>query len=263
MNELLQSFYDTSVSTLLDVAPIALVVIVFQLFVLRRRLPHLGTLMLGFTCVLLGLVFFLMGLETALFPLGRTMAEQLVAPEFIATVSASAEPLAVHWRDYYWLYLFAFAIGTSAVIVEPAVIAVSMKASELSAGAINASVLRIVIALGVGVGVALGTFRIVSGISLPLFIGAAYALVVVQTFFTPRKMIPLAYDSGGVSTSTVTVPIVVALGLGLAANIPDRSPLIDGFGMIAFAVLFPIISVMTYAQVAAWWTRRANRNNGG
>ncbi|MDO8907268.1 MAG: DUF1538 domain-containing protein [Pseudohongiella sp.] len=263
MSELLQSFLGTTLSTLRDVAPIALVVIVFQLFVLRRRLPDAGTLVLGFGCVLLGLVFFLMGLETALFPLGRTMAEQLVAPEFLASINNSAEPLVGHWREYYWLYLFAFAIGTSAVIVEPAVIAVAMKASELSAGAINATALRLVIALGVGVGVALGTFRIVSGISLPLFIGAAYAIVVLQTFFTPRKMIPLAYDSGGVSTSTVTVPIVVALGLGLAANIPDRSPLIDGFGMIAFAVLFPIISVMTYAQLAAWWTRRVKRNNGG
>jgi hypothetical protein len=267
MRELLSTFYSqlsgTVTSTLWDVAPIALVVIVFQLFVLRRRLPDAGTLILGFSCVLLGLVFFLMGLETALFPLGRAMAEQLVAPEFISSISNSAEPLVSHWRDYYWLYLFAFAIGTSAVIVEPAVIAITMKASELSAGTINATALRIVIAVGVGTGVALGTFRIVSGISLPLFIGVAYVLVVIQTFFTPRKMIPLAYDSGGVSTSTVTVPIVVALGLGLAANIPDRSPLIDGFGMIAFAVLFPIISVMTYAQLAAWWTHRANRNNGG
>jgi len=260
MTELLSTFYSTSISTLRDVAPIALVVILFQVFVLRRRLPEAGTLILGFSCVLLGLVFFLMGLETALFPLGRAMAEQLVA---IASTGSGVELLAGHWRDYYWLYLFAFAIGTSAVIVEPAVIAVAMKASELSAGAINATALRIVIAVGVGTGVALGTFRIVSGISLPLFIGAAYALVVLQTFFTPRKMIPLAYDSGGVSTSTVTVPIVVALGLGLAASIPDRSPLIDGFGMIAFAVLFPIISVMTYAQFAAWWAHRVKRNNGG
>lgn len=261
MSELLPQFYATVISTLRDVTPIALVVIIFQTLVLRRRLPDAGTLALGFSCVLLGLVFFLMGLETALFPLGRTMAEQLVAPELLASVSNSAEPLVGHWREYYWLYLFAFAIGASAVIVEPAVIAVTMKASELSAGAINATALRIVIALGVGIGVALGTFRIVTGISLPLFIGAAYALVVLQTFFTPRKMIQLAYDSGGVSTSTVTVPIVVALGLGLAANIPDRSPLIDGFGMIAFAVLFPIISVMTYAQLADWWNRRVKRKS--
>lgn len=262
MSELLATFSGTVMSTMRDIAPIAIVVIIFQVLVLRRRLPNIGTLIVGFSCVMLGLVFFLMGLETALFPLGRTMAEQLVAPEFLPSISQGAEPLTRHWQEYYWLYLFALAIGTSAVIVEPAVIAVTMKASELSAGAINATALRIVIALGVGVGVALGTFRIVSGISLPLFIGAAYALVVIQTFFTPRKMIPLAYDSGGVSTSTVTVPIVVALGLGLAANIPDRSPLIDGFGMIAFAVLFPIISVMTYAQLAAWWAHRARRNHG-
>lgn len=263
MSSLLATFLATALSTLRDVAPIALVVIIFQVFVLRRRLPDAGTFLFGFACVLLGLVFFLVGLETALFPLGRTMASQLVAPDFLAAVHGDTEALTGQWHEYYWLYLFAFAIGTSAVIVEPAVIAVTMKASELSAGAINATALRIVIAVGVGVGVALGTFRIVSGISLPLFIGAAYAIVVIQTFFTPRKMIPLAYDSGGVSTSTVTVPIVVALGLGLATNIPGRSPLIDGFGMIAFAVLFPIISVMTYAQLAAWSVHRAMRKKRG
>lgn len=146
MSELLPQFYATVISTLRDVAPIALVVIIFQTLVLRRRLPDAGTLALGFSCVLLGLVFFLMGLETALFTLGRTMAEKLVASEFLAHVSNSAEPLVEHWREYYWLYLFAFAIGASAVIVEPAVIAVTMKASELSAGAINATALRIVIA---------------------------------------------------------------------------------------------------------------------
>jgi hypothetical protein len=263
MSELLASFVGTLLSTLRDVAPIALVVVFFQLFVLRRRLPDLATFVFGFSCVLLGLVLFLMGLESALFPLGRTMAEQLVAPDFLASLDQTADLLTGDWHEYYWLYLFAFAIGSSAVIVEPAVIAVATKASDLSAGAINATALRVVIALGVGVGVALGTFRIVTGISLPLFIGAAYAIVVLQTFFTPRKMIPLAYDSGGVSTSTVTVPIVVALGLGLASNIPGRSPVIDGFGMIAFAVMFPIISVMAYAQLAAWWSHRAKPDSRG
>jgi len=255
--DLLEHLLETTLSTARDLLPIVLVVFLFQLLVLRRRLPQLGRLLIGLGCVFLGLVFFLMGLELALFPLGRSMATQLVAPEFILGESTSEVG---HWWEYYWLYLFAFAIGASAVIVEPAVIAVALKASDLSAGAINATGLRIAIALGVGVGVALGTFRIITGISLPLFIGAAYAVVVLQTFFTPRTMIPLAYDSGGVSTSTVTVPIVVALGLGLADNIPGRSPLIDGFGMIAFAVLFPIISVMTYAQLAAW---RARRSPGG
>lgn len=258
MSEIIEALLDTAAATTRDVLPIVLVILVFQLLVLRRHIPHLGRLLFGFACVFVGLVLFLQGLESALFPIGRSMAEQLTDPYFLGGDTTGEEALA-HWRDYTWLYLFAFAIGCSAVIVEPAVIAVTLKASELSAGTINANALRLVIAIGVGVGVALGTFRIVTGISLPLFIACAYAIVVLQTFFTPRQMIPLAYDSGGVSTSTVTVPIVVALGLGLATSIPGRSPLIDGFGMIAFAVLFPIISVMSYAQIAAWLDRRRNK----
>ena len=255
----LELWLTTTLATLGDVMPIILVVLVFQLLVLRRRLPNPRRICIGLVCIFFGLVFFLLGLDLALFPLGKTMAGQLTSPEFVYGLSGSGELLAGHWYDYYWLYLFAFAIGTAAVIVEPAVIAVTLKAADLSAGTINPTVLRIVIALGVGVGVALGTLRIVTGISLPLFLGVAYLIVVVQTYFAPRQMIPLAYDSGGVSTSTVTVPIVVALGLGLAGNIPERNLLIDGFGMIAFAVLFPIISVMTYAQLADWWASRKNQ----
>ncbi|WP_445353980.1 DUF1538 domain-containing protein [Natronospira bacteriovora] len=250
----------TLLETLRDVAPILLVILVFQFLVLRRRLPNPWRLFKGGVFVVAGLVFFLMGLEQALFPLGRSMAEQLTAADFVPGKSGTGETIA-HWSAYYGVYLFAFSMGAAAVMVEPAVIAVAMKANQLSGGAINANRLRIAIAVGVGIGIAIGSFRIITGGSLHYFILGAYCIVIIQTLFAPRHMIPLAYDSGGVSTSTVTVPIVAALGLGLATNLPDRSPLMDGFGMIAFAVVFPIISVLAFAQIAQWQERR--QNNGG
>lgn len=154
---------------------------------------------------------------------------------------------------------FAAAIGFSTAIAEPALIAVAMKASEVSGGAIGVWGLRIAVAIGVATGISLGTFRIVTGLPLHYFIIAGYVIVIIQTAMAPRMIIPLAYDSGGVSTSTVTVPLVAALGLGLADTVPGRSVLLDGFGLIAFACLFPIISVMGYAQLSEW---RAQRKQG-
>jgi len=257
--DIIGALLDTLRNTLLDVAPIAAVIFGFQFLVIRRRIPNMARFLVGFLCVILGLCFFLVGLELALFPLGRAMAEQLTHVEFLYGADAALDAVTYHWSHYYWVYLFALAIGFSAVLVEPAVIAVAIKANEVSGGAINVLGLRLAIALGVGVGITIGTFRIVTGGELLYYIIAGYAVVVVQTFFTPRQMIPIAYDSGGVSTSTVTVPLVAALGLGLASSIPGRSPLLDGFGLIAFAVLFPIITVMTYAQLARAWERRSNR----
>ena len=160
------------------------------------------------------------------------------------------------WQDYYWVYLFAFAIGMSTTIAEPSLIAVAIKAKEVSGGAIGVWGLRIAVALGVAIGIALGTYRIVTGTPMQYYIMAAYVIVIVQTFFAPKLIVPLAYDSGGVTTSTVTVPLVAALGLGLAETVPGRSPLIDGFGLIAFASLFPMISVMAYAQISEFKSKR-------
>jgi hypothetical protein len=137
--------------------------------------------------------------------------------------------------------------------------AVAMKANQVSGGSISAMGLRIAVAIGVAVGLALGSWRIVVGYPLHYFIIVGYIIVVIQTFFTPKVIVPLAYDSGGVTTSTVTVPLVAALGLGLAESVPGRSPLIDGFGLIAFASLFPIISVMVYALLSNVRSRRANK----
>jgi hypothetical protein len=248
-------FLQTLFATVRDVLPIAAILFGFQYLVIRRPIPRLRTILIGFGYVLLGLSLFLLGLEKALFPLGRIMAQQLTDPAFIAAGKASA----LHAADYYWVYAFAFAIGFSTTIAEPSLIAVAIKASQVSAGAVGVWGLRIAVAIGVAIGITLGAYRIVIGAPIHYFIISGYVLVVLQTFFAPRQIVPLAYDSGGVTTSTVTVPLVAALGLGLAETIPGRSPLIDGFGLIAFASLFPMITVMAYAQLAAMRSNRRER----
>ncbi len=244
-------------STVWDVLPIAAIIFGFQLLVLRRRIPNLKKIITGFILVLLGLSFFLEGLEAALFPLGKLMAQQLTDPAFIS----GGDPDAVlDWSDYQWVYLFAFAIGFSTTIAEPSLLAVAIKANQVSAGSIGVWGLRIAVALGVAVGIALGVYRIVTGTPLYWYIITGYVFVVIQTIYAPRMIIALAYDSGGVTTSTVTVPLVAALGLGLSSTVPGRSPLLDGFGLIAFASLFPIMSVMAYAQLSEWNAKRAQKN---
>ena len=238
--------------TLLDLAPLVGLILFFQIIVIRKRLANLKRVVIGFVYVVIGLSLFLIGLQSALFPLGETMARQLTDPEFLGL----ARGVAGAWYDYLWVYLFAAAIGFGTTIAEPALIAVADKAGTVSGGTINPWGLRLAVAIGVSIGVTLGAFRIVAGVPLYWFIVAGYAIVIVQTFFAARSIIPLAYDSGGVTTSTVTVPLVAALGLGLAANVPGRSPIIDGFGLIALASVFPIIAVLGYAQLTAGFTRK-------
>ncbi|WP_432470634.1 DUF1538 domain-containing protein [Amphritea sp. HPY] len=249
--ELLQQLLTILLSTIKDVIPIVAIIFGFQLLVIRRRIPHLKKVIFGFIYVIVGLALFLLGLEKALFPVGRMMAQQLTDPEFIRSGLASAGAV-LSWQDYYWVYIFAFAIGASTTIAEPSLIAVAIKAHEVSGGAIGVWGLRLAVALGVAVGISLGTWRIVTGYPIHWFIISGYVFVVIQTFFAPKMIVPLAYDSGGVTTSTVTVPLVAALGLGLASTVPGRSALIDGFGLIAFASLFPMITVMGYAQITEW-----------
>lgn len=238
------SFSSSLLATLRDVAPICVIIAGFQIFVLRRRISRLPQVLWGFAFVIVGLALFLLGLEMALFPLGEAMAVQLTA------VPSAA------WRDHGLTYLFAFSMGTATAIAEPALIAVAQKAEEVSGGAIQAWGLRWAVAIGVGCGVTVGVLRIILGIPLAYFILTGYFIVIVQTYLTPKQIVPLAFDSGGVATSTVTVPLVAALGLGLASRIPGRDSLVDGFGLIAFAALFPIMAVMGYAQLATWWTSR-------
>jgi hypothetical protein len=254
---LIIEIFQTLKATIIDVIPILSIILVFQLFVIRRPIPNVKKVGFGFFYVLLGLALFLLGLEKALFPLGKVMAEQLTAVEFIN----SNLPLGTErtWYDYYWIYIFAAAIGFSTTIAEPSLIAVALKAEEVSGGAINANSLRISVAIGVAVGISLGSYRIVVGHPLQYYIIVGYIIVVIQTFYCPKLIVPLAFDSGGVTTSTVTVPLVAALGLGLASTIPGRSPLIDGFGLIAFASLFPIMAVMAYAQITQVKTHKKRK----
>jgi Protein of unknown function (DUF1538) len=256
----LAAIIDVTLGTIKDVLPIAAIIFGFQFLVLRQAPAHLGEILWGFAWVLLGLSLFLLGLEWCLFPLGRLMAAQLTDPVFIqaSQIGGDAAGL-INWKDYFWVYIFAFLIGFSTTIAEPSLIAVAIKANEVSGGAIGIWGLRISVALGVAVGISLGCYRIVVGDPIHWYIIGGYVLVVLQTTVAPKMIIPLAYDSGGVTTSTVTVPLVAALGLGLSETVPGRNPLIDGFGLIAFASLFPILSVMAYAQLSEFRAKLGRR----
>ena len=262
--------FSTLTSTIRDVLPIAAIIFGFQFAVLRKIPPNPVRLLTGFIWVLIGLSMFLVGLDWALFPLGRFMATQLTHPSVIQAVThgqtVAANATAVDWTDYGWVYLFAFTIGFSTTIAEPSLIAVALKANDVSGGAIGVWGLRIAVALGVAFGITLGCYRIIVGDPIHWYIIGGYIVVVLQTAFAPKLIVPLAYDSGGVTTSTVTVPLVAALGLGLAESVPGRNPVIDGFGLIAFASLFPIMSVMAYAWFSERWSgwhRRRQTTHAG
>jgi hypothetical protein len=255
--DLITKFTNTITLTVKDILPVLALLVFFQLVILRKPLPNWKRVTLGFLFVLIGLTLFLDGLETALFPLGKVMARQLSAPEFL--FGTSSVPPGAAWYNYSWVFVFGALIGFATTVAEPALIAVSFKAQEVSRGGLNQWGLRLAVATGVAIGIGIGTFRIVTGTPLYLYIIGGYVIVMIQTVFAPREIIPLAYDSGGVTTSTVTVPLVTALGLGLTETVPGRDPAIDGFGLIAFASVFPIMTVMGYAQIAQWITGRRLR----
>ncbi|MET1255862.1 DUF1538 domain-containing protein [Aliikangiella maris] len=237
-------FFSTLLNICRDILPITLVIFGFRLFIIRKKIKHLKQVINGFILVIIGLVLFILGLEKALFPIGKLMATQL-------SNNTSSD---------LWIYLFGFLIGASTTIAEPALIAVALKANRVSGGAISFWGLRVSVAIGVAIGITLGIWRIITGYPIHWFITIGYAIVIVQTLRAPKLIIPLAFDSGGVTTSTVTVPLITALGLGLADAIPGRNPLIDGFGLIAFASLFPIISVMAYAQISEYKVKQKLRS---
>ena len=228
----LQSVISGIFAVILDVVPILLIILFFQYGVLKKSIQNLKTVFLGFGLVIIGLYAFILGLEMGLFSLGETMAYQLTKGDSV-----------------FIIYAFAFAIGFSTTMAEPALMAIAKKAKEISDGKINDFVLRLFVAFGVAIGIALGAFRIVDGGHIHYYIIVGYIVVIILTFIAPRYIVAIAYDSGGVTTSTVTVPLVAALGIGLASNIEGRSPLIDGFGLIAFASLFPMITVMLYGVI--------------
>ncbi|CAM4020365.1 DUF1538 domain-containing protein [Vreelandella rituensis] len=226
-----------------DLAPVVLVIGFFQLVVIRQPLPDalaLGDLILGLVFVVIGLTLFIKGLELGLFPLGEGLAKAFVQKGSLS-----------------WLLLFAFALGFGSTVAEPALIAVAARASEvvsqgglipssLAAQQAFATTLRMVVALSVGTAVVVGVIRIFNGWPLHLMIISGYILVLVLTFIAPSEIIGIAYDSGGVTTSTITVPLVTALGVGLASAIKGRNPMLDGFGLIAFASVMPIIFVLLF-----------------
>ncbi len=261
-------YHSTNVllGTLKDVLPIIGVIVFFQLVIIRKRIENPRRLIYGFSLVIVGLAIFMIGLNEGLFPLGETMSRQLTNFYFLAKgnsallkeieTTGSVYPLL-----YFWTYVFGFCIGFSTTIAEPALIAVALKAEEVSTGAISPWGLRLAVALGVAFGISLGCYRIVTGSPLHWYIVSGYLGVVCLTFFAPRMIIPLAYDSGGVTTSTVTVPLVAALGIGLASNVPGRSVIVDAFGLIAFASLFPIISVLGYGIISEWIVNRSRKKN--
>jgi len=232
--------------SLRDLAPIVVVIAVFELLVLRQPVGRLAPLAGGVVLVVIGLTLFIYGLKLALFPVGENLAHALARKGSV-----------------FWLIAFAFALGFGTTVAEPALIAVAAEAGKIAAaaGVIEASVesqnrysggLRITVALAVGVALVLGVMRIIAGWSLPAMIIGGYVLVVAMTLIAPPDIVGIAYDSGGVTTSTVTVPLVAALGVGLASSLHGRNPMLDGFGLIAFASLTPILFVMGYGMVVNW-----------
>ena len=226
-----------------DLAPIIIVIAFFQVAVLQQPFPNFAGVAVGLVCVVAGLALFIQGLELGLFPLGEAIAHA-----FVNKGSAVA------------LLAFAFCLGFGTTVAEPALIAVGAEAAEVAAeaGAIAATdearlryafELRMVVACSVGLAIVLGVLRILKGWPLHQLIIGGYVLVTVMTLFAPDEIIGVAYDSGGVTTSTITVPLVTALGVGLASSIKGRNPMLDGFGLIAFASLTPMIFVLAYGMV--------------
>ncbi|MCH6201861.1 DUF1538 domain-containing protein [Aquiflexum sp. LQ15W] len=227
-------------SAFMDLLPILSVVTFFQLVILRQPFPHFEEIIFGSIMVLLGLMLFIEGLEMGLFPIGGNMA-------FALTKKGSV----------FWILIFSFALGFSTTIAEPALIAISKEAARVSAeaGLIEnaegsrdsyALGLRLCVAFSVGIAILIGVLRILKGWPLYYILIGGYILVVIMTMIAPKEIIGIAYDTGGVATSTITVPLVTALGVGLASSIKGRNPLTDGFGLIAIAVMVPMIFVMAY-----------------
>lgn len=241
----LVALFKAMLGSLRDLLPIIVVIGFFQLVVLQEPLPNIMSILMGLVFVVAGLTFFIFGLNMGLFPIGESMAQSFARKGSI-----------------FWLILFAFCLGFGTTIAEPALTAVAQEAAEVAAegGVIENSLdemddyangLRITVALSVGLAIVLGVVRILKGWPIHIMIVGGYVSVIILTWFAPETIIGIAYDSGGVTTSTITVPLVTALGVGLASSIKGRNPMLDGFGLIAFASLLPMMFVMVYGMVLA------------
>lgn len=243
INPILKGLLDLA-TMVRDVLPIIITILFFQYLILRSPLANPRKVIFGFLLVIVGLYAFVVGLKLGLFPIGTSMAEQLIQRE-----------------GYLLIYIFAFMIGFATTMAEPALLAVGQQAEEAASGQVSATAIRLLVAVGVAMGITIGVWRLVQGDPLHYYIIASYILVIALTLIAPRYIVALAYDLGGVTTSEVTVPLVTALGLGLASHIDGRSVLIDGFGLIAFASIFPIVTVMFYAIWADWYNRRIRQES--
>ncbi|MGB0237225.1 MAG: DUF1538 family protein [Cycloclasticus sp.] len=243
MLQVKNKFVKQLLGSFMDLLPIFAVIFIFQLFILRQPIPNITDIAVGTGFVVIGLTLFIQGLEKSLFPIGETMAYAFAKK-----------------GSLFWLLLFAFSLGFGTTAAEPALIAVADEAARIAAegGLIDATDnakndyalgLRLTVAFSVGFAILLGVLRIIRGWPLHYLIIPGYIGVVTMTFFAPDAIIGIAYDSGGVTTSTITVPLVTALGVGLASAIRDRNPMTDGFGLIAFASLTPMIFVMAYGMI--------------
>jgi hypothetical protein len=243
LRESLLALANDAVGSLRDLLPIAVVISVFQVFVFKAPVDGLLSMAGGAVLVVAGLTFFIFGLRLALFPVGEGLAHSLAGKGSV-----------------FWLIVFAFVLGFGTTIAEPALIAISAEAAQVAAGAgaisateeamaSYATGLRLTVALAVGVALVIGVLRILANWSLPVLIISGYCLVILLTYAAPQEIVGVAYDSGGVTTSTVTVPLVTALGVGLASSLKGRNAMTDGFGLIAFASLTPILFVLAYGIV--------------
>ena len=246
MRKFLRTLWKHVAGSVRDLAPIVIVIGFFQYFILQQPLDNALALVSGAVLVLLGLTMFVYGLELALFPIGESLAYALARKGSV-----------------FWLLTFAFLLGFGTTVAEPALTAVANEAAQVAAGAGAIGDtdeaksryvlgLRITVALSVGTALLVGVLRILLGWSLPLLIISGYIMVIAMTAVAPPEIVGIAYDSGGVTTSTVTVPLVAALGVGMASSLRDRNPMTDGFGLIAFASLTPMIFVMGYGSIIAW-----------
>jgi hypothetical protein len=233
--------------------PIVLIIVLFQYAVIRKPFSHVKRLLVGLLYLIIGISFFMEGLDLALFPLGKLMAAELTAPAFLDIPSGEAAT----WQTYAWVYAFAASVSFAATLAEPSLLAIALKVQNISGGTINAWGLRIAVAFGVAIGTTLGVLRIITGTELSYILFPAYGIIVLQTLYTPKLVIALAYDVGPVTLSTVTVPLLTALGVGLATTIPGRNPLVDGFGLLCLASVFPVIAVLSYAQLAQWLGKKS------
>jgi hypothetical protein len=246
MTKVLRTLWNHVARSARDLAPIVLVITFFQYVILQQPLDNALGLFGGAIMVLLGLTLFVYGLELALFPIGESLAHALARKGSV-----------------FWLLTFSFLLGFGTTVAEPALTAVANEAAQVAAaaGAIGDTDearsryvlgLRITVALSVGTALLVGVLRILLGWSLPLLIICGYVMVIAMTAVAPPEIVGIAYDSGGVTTSTVTVPLVAALGVGMASSLSDRNPMTDGFGLIAFASLTPMIFVMAYGSIITW-----------